>query len=141
MFDAINLQSQTYIFLEFCGEGDLGKIIQAQGGYLSESQAVNILNQITKGFYNMVKLGYIHRDVKPENILCSKGVFKVADFGFATRADTKSIQKMKEHVGTPLYMSPQLLENLEYTAKSDIWSIGMMFFEMIFGRTPWPARD
>lgn len=73
--------------------------------------------------------------MKPENILCSKGVFKVADFGFATRADTKSIQKMKEHVGTPLYMSPQLLENLEYTAKSDIWSIGMMFFEMIFGRT------
>lgn len=44
-----------------------------------------------KGFYNMVKLGYIHRDVKPENILCNKGVFKVADFGFATKADTKSI--------------------------------------------------
>lgn len=48
---------------------------------------------------------------------------------------------MKEKVGTPLYMAPQILNNLPYTAKSDIWSIGMMFYEMIFGKTPWPARD
>lgn len=48
---------------------------------------------------------------------------------------------MKEVVGSPLYMAPQLLENKPYTIKSDIWSIGLMFYEMLFGKTPWPARD
>jgi len=48
---------------------------------------------------------------------------------------------MKEMVGSPLYMSLQLLLNKEYTSKSDIWSLGIMFYEMLFGKVPWPARD
>jgi calcium-dependent protein kinase len=62
-------------------------------------------------------------------------VHKVADFGFATKADVTGRHLLKECVGTPLYMAPQLLENNSYNAKSDIWSIGMMFYEMLFGKT------
>lgn len=65
----------------------------------------------------------------------------MADFGFATKVDITGAQRMKDCVGTPLYMAPQLLENKAYGAKSDIWSIGMMFYEMLFGKTPWPCRD
>ena len=69
------------------------------------------------------------------------GVYMVSDFGFATEIDITGRMLMKECVGTPLYMAPQLLRKQPYSAKSDIWSIGMMYYEMIFGKTPWPCRD
>lgn len=88
-----------------------------------------------------MKHGYVHRDIKPENALATGGIFKVSDFGFATKADIHGRQLLKDCVGTPLYMAPQLLERKPYTAKSDIWSIGVVVYEMLFGRTPWPCRD
>ena len=48
---------------------------------------------------------------------------------------------MKSIVGTPLYMSPQILQKDKYTAKSDLWSIGLIYYEMLHGRTPWPAQN
>ncbi|EGR32326.1 protein kinase domain protein [Ichthyophthirius multifiliis] len=88
-----------------------------------------------KGFQELISKGYIHRDIKPQNCLIKNNIFKIADFGFATKADLKGRKLLKDCVGTPLYMAPQLLENSSYTAKSDLWSIGMMFYEMIFGKT------
>ena len=88
-----------------------------------------------------MKHNYIHRDIKPENALVKGNVYKVADFGFATKVDITGKQLLKECVGTPIYMAPQILERHPYSAKSDIWSIGMMFYEMLFGKTPWSCRD
>lgn len=64
-----------------------------------------------KGFKILVDKGYIHRDVKPANILVKNNVYKVADFGFATKADVFGRKKMMDVCGTPLYMAPQLLNN------------------------------
>lgn len=58
------------------------------------------------GFKNLVDLGYIHRDIKPANCLVKSDIFKVADFGFATKVDTSGIQRLRDCVGTPLYMAP-----------------------------------
>lgn len=58
------------------------------------------------GFHEMIKRGYIHRDIKPENALYLNGCYKVADFGFATKADVSGKLTFKESVGTPLYMAP-----------------------------------
>jgi calcium-dependent protein kinase len=74
-------------------------------------------------------------------VLVRGGVFKVSDFGFATKADISGRQKMTMCCGTPLYMSPQILEELPYSSKCDIWSWGMVLYECIFGVTPWPCRD
>ncbi|EGR31480.1 protein kinase domain protein [Ichthyophthirius multifiliis] len=148
-------QSKTLIVLELCNNGDLREYISNKGGTLDEKQSIEILNQLMNGFREMVSHGFIHRDIKPENALVKNDCFKISDFGFATKADIQGRQLIKECVGTPLYMAPQLLENTPYTAKSDIWSIGMMFYEMLFGKTqkikliiqyiyiqsPWPARD
>ena len=84
--------------------------------------------------------GIIHRDLKPANILLKQGTCKLSDFGFA-----KSIKSdeaiMKSIVGTPLYMSPQILKKGKYTVKSDLWSVGLIYYEMLHGRTPWPAQN
>ena len=84
----------------------------------------------------IVKQGIIHRDLKPANVLVHEGIFKICDFGFAKYF--KELGKMSRTcVGTPMYMSPQALKHKPYTNKSDIWSLGVVFYEMLFARTPW----
>lgn len=61
------------------------------------------------GFKDLVSHNYIHRDIKPENCLVKSNVYKVADFGFATKIDITGRQLLRECVGTPIYMSPQIL--------------------------------
>ena len=86
------------------------------------------------------KNGIIHRDLKPANILIKQGVCKLSDFGFAKSLNHDETI-MKSIVGTPLYMSPQILKKAKYTNKSDLWSIGLIYYEMLHGRTPWPAQN
>lgn len=93
-----------------------------------------------KGIKYLHLNGIIHRDLKPANILMKNGECKISDFGFAKNLDSDS-SIMKSIVGTPLYMSPQLLKKTKYTNKSDLWSIGLIYYEMLHGRTPWPAMN
>ena len=127
----------TYIVLELC-DSDLRKELAARK--ITEPECVQIFDQIMKGFEVMVKQGFIHRDIKPANVLVKNGIHKVADFGFACKADILGKKKLMDICGTPIYMAPQLLRNEPYTALSDIWSLGLMLYEMIFGYTPWPCR-
>lgn len=62
-------------------------MLDAHHGMLEESLAVTVLNQLMEGFKEMIKHNYIHRDIKPENALSKNDIYKVADFGFATKAD------------------------------------------------------
>ncbi len=82
----------------------------------------------------------IHRDLKPANILLKGSQCKLSDFGFAKNVENENTF-LKSIVGTPLYMSPQLLQKQKYTNKSDLWSVGLIFYEMIHGKTPWMATN
>ncbi|EGR31283.1 protein kinase domain protein [Ichthyophthirius multifiliis] len=130
-----------YIFTEYCEGGNLRTYIQRRGGYLQENQSIEILNQLINGFKDLIKNGYLHRDIKLENCLIKQNTFILSDFGLATKYDLKGYKLIKQQVGTPLYMSPQLLENYPYTTKGDIWSLGMLFYEMLFGKTPWNCKN
>lgn len=88
----------------------------------------------------MVKNNIIHRDIKPANILIKDGVFKIADFGFAKFTDDPPY-KYYYTVGTPIYMCPESLTRNEYSAKSDIWSIAILYFELLYGIPPWNAEN
>lgn len=110
-------------------------------GKIVESEAKKILCDLLNGFSELVKDNIIHRDLKPENILINDGVFKLCDFGFGKLVEGNFGQQMLQtQVGTPLYMSPQILMNKPYTTKSDVWSLGLIYFEMLFGKTPWLAQ-
>ena len=81
----------------------------------------------------------MHRDLKPSNILLNDGVIKVADFGFC-----KSLlgpqDLTKTMVGSPIYMAPEILKGQNYSIKADIWSMGVVLFEMLFGYCPYEDK-
>lgn len=95
---------------------------------MSEAEALVFLKDIMRGFEYMNKLDIMHRDLKPANILVSKGRLKISDFGFARNLDNGDNTILKSVVGTPLYMSPQILNHQNYTNKSDLWSVGLIYY-------------
>lgn len=140
LLDVFKSASHTYLIQEFCNGGDFRSYLTKKSK-LPEAEARKVLNDFLTGFQEMVKNGLIHRDLKPENMLMHDGSVKIADFGFATHVDNFKNQMLKTCVGTPLYMSPQILSHQPYTTKSDVWSTGLIYYEMLCGKTPWPARD
>ena len=83
----------------------------------------------------------LHRDIKAGNILLDiKGITKLADFGVSTQL--RNTQQYKETViGTPFWMSPEVISNSKYGPKTDIWSLGVILYELVFGRLPWDGKD
>lgn len=79
--------------------------------------------------------------MKPANVLNDKGVVKIADFGFAKYVENYSSQLLRSCVGSPLYMAPQVLGKKPYSTKCDIWSLGVILYEMLFFDVPWKGRD
>jgi serine/threonine protein kinase len=86
-------------------------------------------------------MGMIHRDLKLANIFASNGVYKIGDFGFGKTLLHEDETISSKLVGTPLYMSPQCLLQKQYTSKTDVWSLGIMLFEILYGDVPWDAPN
>lgn len=139
LHDIYQTANNMYIVTELCPDGDLLRLLQKRKR-LPEQQAKAYLRDIMAGAKYLHKNGIIHRDLKPANILLKAGSCKLSDFGFAKSLAAEETV-MKSIVGTPLYMSPQILKKAKYTAKSDLWSIGLIYYEMLHGRTPWPANN
>ena len=102
-----------------------------------------VIKQIVKAMvYANNEKKIIHRDLKPANILLHNGAIKVADFGFARTVDDPKIQsKLTKRIGTPLYMAPQIFRGEKYGPKCDVWSLGVLFYELIFKKPPWYGTD
>lgn len=80
------------------------------------------------------------RDLKPANIMKKGNLLKLGDFGFAKQMENKG-QMVATMVGTPLYMSLEILKGESYTSKCDIWALGFIFYELLHGETPWTAHS
>ena len=105
-----------------------------------QEEVVLYLKDILSAFMTLIDNGIIHRDIKPENILLNNNKMKVADFGFSKMIFWQT-QFNVTLVGTPLYMSPQLLMSEKYTSKCDIWALGVITYELLFGRLPWMGES
>ena len=142
MYHATRTPNNLYMFLEYCGDGDLKEFLKSRGGKITESEAVLFFRQIVEGFRTLYDLQIIHRDIKPANILLKDGKAKISDFGFAKCIDNTGMDEVvkQTYLGTPLYMAPQILMEEKFSSKCDIWSLGMMFYEMLYGQTPWTGK-
>ena len=139
LYDVLNTSNNVYIITEYCNGGTLDEILKRERK-LSEQQAIFVMKDLLHGFKEILKQNIVHRNIKPANIFVSDGRFKIGDFGFAKKVDDLDEKMMKSIVGTPLYMSPECLENKLYSSKNDVYSLGIIFFKLLYGRTPWPSR-
>jgi len=107
----------------------------------TEPQIAKIILEVLHGLKAMHMLGYMHRDIKSENILVkSTGEIKLADFGFTVQL-TKDRPKRSSTVGSPYWMAPELIQRKEYDYLVDIWSLGVMLMELMEGDPPYLADE
>jgi eukaryotic-like serine/threonine-protein kinase len=140
MFDMGEVDGTHYITMEFIRGEDLKRMIR-MSGHLSPGTAVKTAMQIAQGLAEAHRLGIIHRDLKPSNIMIDRqGQARILDFGIARSLRNKGLTGVGMMVGTPEYMSPEQAEAVEIDYRSDIYSLGVIMYEMLTGRVPFEGH-
>uniref|UniRef100_A0A3B1IPN3 Serine/threonine-protein kinase ULK3 n=2 Tax=Astyanax mexicanus TaxID=7994 RepID=A0A3B1IPN3_ASTMX len=127
-----------YLILEWCSGGDLSRFIRSRR-ILPERVARRFLQQIACSLKFLHEKNISHLDLKPQNILLSGSVLKLADFGFAQYMSPWDEQSALR--GSPLYMAPEMVCRRQYDARVDLWSVGVILYETLFGRAPFASRS
>ena len=131
-------EGQTYFVMEFVEGESLGSMLKREGK-LSVEQSAKVIQQTAMGLSTAHDRGVVHRDIKPGNLMInSRGAVKIADFGIALSNHdlSKKLTTTGEFVGTPGYLSPEVCLGRPVDQRSDIFSLGIVMFEMLTGRMP-----
>ncbi len=136
----ISHQDELYYYtMEFIEGVPLDEIIYKEG-FLPVERAINIIVQVAKALQYAHSQGIVHRDIKPSNIMIDKlSRIKVTDFGLALQERTTRLTMDGGIVGTPEYMSPEQAAGQTATPRSDIYSLGVVFYELLTGKVPFEA--
>ncbi|MDH4270676.1 MAG: protein kinase [Candidatus Aminicenantes bacterium] len=140
MFDIGRSQDTTYIAMEFVSGEDL-KTLLRRVGQLPARRTVAVALQVCEGLAEAHRLGVVHRDLKPQNIMVDReGNARIMDFGIARSLKGKGVTEAGVILGTPDYMSPEQLEGKEADQRSDIYALGAVLFEMVTGEPPFEGE-
>jgi len=146
LYDFLESSNNYYLVMQYCNNGDLEEYISKSGihsakedtKFLDEEKAVYYLKQIMNGFQCLHKHRVMHRDFKLANIFLHDETLIIGDFGFAK----SGFEMAQTKLGTPLTMAPELQQDsTAYTSKADLWSIGVVYYQMLFGNYPFFAMD
>jgi serine/threonine-protein kinase len=136
MYDLNKEAGAYYLTMEYVHGEDLKRLIKKMGS-IPTGKTVSIARQICQGLAEAHSLGIVHRDLKPQNIMVDEGGnAKIMDFGIARSLKLKGITGAGVMIGTPEYMSPEQVEGKETDPRSDIYSFGVILYEMVTGRVP-----
>jgi len=136
MFDIGRAEGVPYITMEYVPGEDLKRLIR-KIGQMPAGRTVSLARQIAEGLAEAHAHGIVHRDLKPQNIMVDEGGnVRIMDFGIARSLEKKGITGAGIMIGTPEYMSPEQVEGKAVDARSDIYSLGIILYEMTTGRVP-----
>jgi serine/threonine protein kinase/Tfp pilus assembly protein PilF len=136
MFDLGEVDGLHFLTMEYVYGEDLKSMVQ-MSGTLSIGAVLSVGKQVADGLAEAHRLGIVHRDLKPQNIMIDKGGnAKIMDFGIARSLREKGITGPSVMIGTPEYMSPEQVEAKEVDERSDIYSLGVILYEMVTGQVP-----
>src|ERR1039458_10115382 len=140
VFDWGEDKGSYFIVMEFVDGRPLSAVLR-ESGPLDPTRAAEITSQVAAGLASAHRHGVVHRDMKPGNVLITDdGQVKVTDFGIARAVNTEeSLTQTGAVMGTATYFSPEQAEGIGVDARTDIYSLGVVLFEMLTGRPPFPG--
>jgi len=140
LFDYLEDETGMYLIMEYVEGMELDQYIQTVTGPMPEQTALPIMTQILRAFSYAHAKGIVHRDIKPANILIAKdGTVKILDFGIARilGEGNSNLTKTGTQMGTVFYMSPEQVQGKKVDIRSDIYSLGVTFYQMLTGLNPY----
>jgi tetratricopeptide (TPR) repeat protein/tRNA A-37 threonylcarbamoyl transferase component Bud32 len=136
MYDLNEERGALYITMEYVPGEDLKSLIRRIGQF-SVGKALSVGKQVCEGLAEAHRLGVVHRDLKPQNIMIDRdGNARIMDFGIARSLKGKGITEAGVMIGTPEYMSPEQVDGKEADNRADIYALGVILYEMLAGRVP-----
>ncbi len=140
IYDLAEFDGIKFITMDFIDGRDLKSVLRANGKF-EPRQAAEIIEQVCRGLEAAHSEAVIHRDLKPQNIMMDRsGKITVMDFGIARSTAPGGMTHTGALVGTPEYMSPEQAKGEKLDARSDIFSVGIIFYELLTGDTPYKAE-
>jgi eukaryotic-like serine/threonine-protein kinase len=137
VYDVGEEDGLPYIVMEYV-EGETLAELMRRKGPLEQERAVELLVQVCAGLEHAHEAGLVHRDIKPQNLLVrSDGVVKIADFGIARTLQATQLTQVGTVLGTAAYLAPEQAAGERVTAAADIYSLGVVAYELLSGRTPY----
>jgi serine/threonine protein kinase len=142
VYDVGEDQGSIYIAMEYLKGEPLNEVMKS--GRLTVDQSVDIVRQVAQALDYANQKGIVHRDIKPSNIIVTHDLeVKLTDFGIARIEDSAAGYQTQagEILGTPIYMSPEQVMGKTADGRSDLYSVGVLFYEMIVGRRPFKGNN
>ncbi len=145
LYDLQKTGKFIYLVMEYCDRGDLAGLLRKKV-ILEEALVLGLIKQLGSALKILFEANFAHRDLKPQNLLLCQSkndnghlILKLGDFGFARFVDPADMAETL--CGSPLYMAPEILRYEKYDGKADLWSVGAIMYEMLFGRPPFKAQN
>ena len=141
VYDVGEEEGNRYIVMEYVEGKTLKQLVQKRGA-LTIPEVIDIMKQLTDGLAHAHDAYIIHRDIKPQNILIlDNGLLKITDFGIAVAMNATSLTQTNSVMGSVHYLPPELANGKGPTIKSDIYSVGILMYELLTGEVPFKGDN